>query len=425
MTRQGRLPPFDLEAEESLLGAMLLSRSAIEAARDKGVRDRDFYKPAHARIFEAVMAAYDDGRPADLTTVTAALKAQSGGDTPVKREDLSRIQAATPASANAVHYAEIVLDRGALRALIKASGEIAELAYEGTTPAGEVLTRAESAIRDAELPVGGPPSLDIEAWMDTTEEPLPFAIPGSLRRRERLCIVAEPGAGKTTILRQMAVQLSQGIHPWDPAPIDPLNVYKLDCENEPVGAREEMNPLLERVRGVDGYDPSRLRVDYRPEGIDVLARRDVMWLMERIAANRPDVVMLGPLYKLHNVNPNDNQDAKRVLDVLDRIRIRYSVALITETHPPAECWSNRGSKRQPLRITGAGVWTQWPEFVGGLEPEGDGKSAYWVHVRPPRYKRREWPSRLYRDGRRWPWETRAQYEEGTLPYREPDNGEPF
>ena len=72
--RAGRVPPHNLEAEESLLGAMLLSRDAITVAVEIGVSAEDFYKPAHTHVFDAVLSLYGQGEPIDPVTVVGWAK---------------------------------------------------------------------------------------------------------------------------------------------------------------------------------------------------------------------------------------------------------------------------------------------------------------------------------------------------------------
>ena len=83
--RLGRVPPHDLEAEEALLGAMLLSRDAIADAVNL-IRPEHFYRPAHAHVYEAVCSLYAKGEPADAVTVAAELNrlgvAEKVGATP-------------------------------------------------------------------------------------------------------------------------------------------------------------------------------------------------------------------------------------------------------------------------------------------------------------------------------------------------------
>ncbi|HWS46358.1 MAG TPA: replicative DNA helicase [Acidimicrobiia bacterium] len=142
----GRIPPHNLEAEESLLGAMMLSREAITAAIEARLEVHDFYKPAHGAIFDAAFALHSRGEPVDPVTVAEELRRSAQLDQLGGRQTLLRIQAATPASANAQHYAQIVSELAMLRRLIETAGDIQEMAYAGDDPVDETLDRAEAAI---------------------------------------------------------------------------------------------------------------------------------------------------------------------------------------------------------------------------------------------------------------------------------------
>jgi len=140
-----RVPPHDLQAEESLLGAMLLSRDAISVASEMLGPD-DFYKPAHAHIFDAICSLAASGEPADPVTVADELRragvfeAVGGGAT------LVSLQANTPATSNAEHYARIVEEHALLRRLIGVSNEIAEAAFELPEDVVKTVDWAESRV---------------------------------------------------------------------------------------------------------------------------------------------------------------------------------------------------------------------------------------------------------------------------------------
>jgi replicative DNA helicase len=142
----GRVPPHNVEAEESLLGAMLLSREAVAVALEQRIKPEDFYKPAHGHIFEAIHLLYGQGEPVDPITVAEALRRADVLEGIGGSQALLRIQNATPASTNAGHYARIVEDLALLRRLIGAAGEIAELAYDEPDEVGDALDRAETLI---------------------------------------------------------------------------------------------------------------------------------------------------------------------------------------------------------------------------------------------------------------------------------------
>ena len=123
-----RVPPHNLVAEESLLGAMLLSRDAIADVLET-VTAEDFYRPAHARVFEAVHSLYSAGDPADAVTVAEILERNDTLEAIGGLDGLLSLQMNTPATSNAASYARIVRENHTLRRLIEVAGEIAELGY--------------------------------------------------------------------------------------------------------------------------------------------------------------------------------------------------------------------------------------------------------------------------------------------------------
>ncbi|MDA8183024.1 MAG: replicative DNA helicase [Actinomycetota bacterium] len=141
----GRVPPHNIEAEESLLGAMLLSRDAIADALERTSAE-DFYKPAHGQIFRAITSLYARGEPADAVTVAEELRRGSGDEAMPDPSVLVSLQVNTPSTTNASHYARIVEEHALLRRLVAVAGEIAELGYSLPENVDEVVDRAESMV---------------------------------------------------------------------------------------------------------------------------------------------------------------------------------------------------------------------------------------------------------------------------------------
>ena len=125
---------------------MMLSREAITAAVEARLEPGDFYKPAHGLIFEAAYGLHSRGEPVDPVTVAEELRRAAQLDQLGGRQTLLRIQAATPTSANAQHYAQIVAELAMLRRLIETAGGIQEMAYAAEDAVDETLDRAEAAI---------------------------------------------------------------------------------------------------------------------------------------------------------------------------------------------------------------------------------------------------------------------------------------
>ncbi|MET0728349.1 MAG: replicative DNA helicase [Acidimicrobiales bacterium] len=141
----GRVPPHDLQAEESLLGAMMLSATAIADAAGV-VTASDFYKPAHGHVYDAIHTLYASGQPVDSVTVADELRRANLLDAIGGPAVLGQIMASTPATTNAARYATIVEEYALLRRLIAVSGEIAELGYSVPEDVTKALDRAESLV---------------------------------------------------------------------------------------------------------------------------------------------------------------------------------------------------------------------------------------------------------------------------------------
>ncbi len=144
----GRVPPHNIEAEESLLGAMLLNRDAIIAAAEAGVGSTDFYKPAHGHVFDAITGLYATGEPADPITVAEALHRAGLLESMGGPAFLLTLQARTPATSNAGRYARIVEEHALLRRLISVAGEIAEMGYSLPEDVRATVDRAEALVFD-------------------------------------------------------------------------------------------------------------------------------------------------------------------------------------------------------------------------------------------------------------------------------------
>src|SRR6187397_1191303 len=142
----GRVPPHNLSAEESLLGALLLSRDAVGTVAELGLSVNDFYKPAHQYVYDAVRGLNATGHPVDAVTVADELRRAGLLDEIGGVELLLELQNATPAISNAARYAKIVQDTAVLRRLIGVASEIAELAYMEPDDVSKALDEAETKV---------------------------------------------------------------------------------------------------------------------------------------------------------------------------------------------------------------------------------------------------------------------------------------
>ncbi|GMR20608.1 MAG: replicative DNA helicase [Gammaproteobacteria bacterium] len=141
-----KVPPQSVEAEQAVLGGLMLDNSRWEQVADK-LTSSDFYRREHQLIFNALVALLDESKPADVVTVSEWLENSEQLINAGGLEYLGVLAANTPSAANILAYAEIVRERSILRALITVSGSIAGTAYrpEGRT-AVEILDKAEKNI---------------------------------------------------------------------------------------------------------------------------------------------------------------------------------------------------------------------------------------------------------------------------------------
>lgn len=164
-------PPHDLGAETAVLGAMLLSPDAVDAAMSI-TRAADFYSPAHANIFAAIAEMYANGERADPTTVASQLlqfgKLEESGGV----DALISMMSNTPATSNAARYATLVAEAARMRELLLVSEQIQRIAFEPTTSA-EAVDKSQALLFNMHRPeASAVRSLDegLNAWLDAVEE---------------------------------------------------------------------------------------------------------------------------------------------------------------------------------------------------------------------------------------------------------------
>lgn len=141
-----KVPPHNMEAEQSLLGSMLISQDTIPEILEILVSADAFYTEAHRRIYETIIELYAGGVPADPITLADALAAKGHIEVCGGKPYIHTLVSSVPSAANAKYYAKIVERNSTLRSLIKVSTEIASLGYEAPEDVEGLIDRAESLI---------------------------------------------------------------------------------------------------------------------------------------------------------------------------------------------------------------------------------------------------------------------------------------
>ena len=140
-----RVPPHSIEAEQSVVGAILMDRDAITVAAEIICGD-DFYQKAYGVIFDSVVELFNEGKPVDLITLQNRLREKAVPEEISSLEFVRDLVTAVPTSANVKYYAEIVSEKATLRRLIKMNEAIADECYQGQEPLEAILERTEKQV---------------------------------------------------------------------------------------------------------------------------------------------------------------------------------------------------------------------------------------------------------------------------------------
>lgn len=140
-----KIPPQNIEAEQSLLGSVLIDKDALFKVADIMVPS-DFYMPAHEKIFEVMLELYDKSQPVDVLSVTSRLREKGVLEEIGGAGYIADLTTQVPTASHILHYAKIVREKKTLRDLIKTSGEIAEGAFEPTREIEDLMDDIEQKI---------------------------------------------------------------------------------------------------------------------------------------------------------------------------------------------------------------------------------------------------------------------------------------
>lgn len=226
-----------------------------------------------------------------------------------------------------------------------------------------------------------------------TEATHDWIVPNLLERRDRLVVTGHEGSGKSWLLRQMVIAMAAGLHPFtETEHIPPIRGLVVDTENtEKQWARAAgyLTKIAEKHGNGDPRENVHVSAGVR---IDLSKPGDVNQIHRLIDTHKPDVLYIGPLYKLVAKAINSDDDAAPLILALDGFRDR-GVTLLMEAHAGHGKGPN-GSR--DLRPRGSSALLGWPEFGYGLDPhDQDPTSAWWSEWRGGRELRR-WPSLLRR-----------------------------
>lgn len=370
----GRVPPHNLDAEASVLGAMLCDKQAAVDAAGSGLSSADFYKPAHQHLFDAMRLLLDAGEPVDVVTVADELRRAALLDGIGGTQTLIDLQAATPATSSVGRYGRIVQSTAALRRVLGVAAGLADSAYDEPDDIAAVLDDCLRKIVDVrdQLPAGNGRADGLVAIQLSTVAPerVRWLWYGRIPLGKVGVLDGLPDMGKSTI----AVDLSARVTVGAPMPDGtdglehPADVVLLSAED---GLADTVVP---RVLAAGG-DPARIHVvaasrvagvERWPElGRDVAALEK---LIVRVGARLLIVDVLMAYLDGHTTNSYRDQDMRAVLGPLAAMAERTGCATLLLRHP------TKSGSRDPILNGGGSIGIMGAARVGLLvswHPEDD------------------------------------------------------
>jgi 5S rRNA maturation endonuclease (ribonuclease M5) len=284
--------------------------------------------------------------------------------------------------------------------------KIAELLTRDDLSAQQILVKATSiatSIKEERIVDPGRLVDWSEFVRESDDDSYDWVIEGLLERGERVIIVAAEGVGKTMLARQVAILSANGIHPFTYQRMKQIRTLTVDLENPERIIRRTSRRIMEAAikRGYAKKPDAHLVV--KPAGLDLLTSTDRRVLEDHIEAVKPELLVMGPLYKSF-VDPGGRTSeavAVEIAKYLDYIRDTYKCALWLEHHAPL----GTSMSTRDLRPFGSAVWSRWPEFGLSLTPDLTSGIAYTYDVKHFRGARdeRQWPTKMKR-GTLFPFE---------------------
>jgi hypothetical protein len=384
------------EAERAVVGAALLNPESIRFALDHCTPD-DFLDPTLAAVYDVMIGHRSAGLPVDEVTIAKAV-AERGvvGITPMT---LFQLRESTPTAANVAFYAEITHEGSTRRKLRKAGTRMVQLA-DSDEALTSVMTHSRGEWEAVQAGLGSrivaKPLRDVLAGSDEYD----WLIPNLLERQDRVIITGGEGAGKTYLMRQIAVMAAAGLHPTLLTPIRPVRVLVVDVENTEKQWRRAVRTLTLKARMAGTADPAEALHLACHARIDITTERDLGAIHRLVDEHTPDMLLIGPLYKLTSKAINSDDDAAPLIAALDTLRDR-NLTLVLEAHA-GHAIGQDGNRN--LRPRGSAALLGWPEFGLGIAADG-GEDPTLFHLVRWRGDRdeRAWPESLRRGGD-WPWQ---------------------
>ena len=220
-----KVPPHNLEAEQSVLGSLMLDKEAIVKVADF-LKPEDFYKDAHGEIFETMLELYENRDPIDVLSISNKLEEKGKLEEIGGSSYVASLVNSVPSASHVSHYAKVVQKKGMLRRLISTANKIVEMGYSGTEDVDKLLDEAEQGIFKVSQKYLKQDFVPIKSILesafdridelhkdDSSVRGVPTGFPdldnvlAGLQKSDLLILAARPSIGKTTFALDIARQI--------------------------------------------------------------------------------------------------------------------------------------------------------------------------------------------------------------------------
>jgi replicative DNA helicase len=275
-----KIPPHSVEAEQSVLGSMILDKEVISTITSILKMD-DFYREDHKKIFESILDLFDKGEPIDLITLSDDLGKRGILDSIGGIEYITNIITTVPTTESSKHYAKIIEEKSLLRKLINISSEIMELGYEGTDEVSSIIDKAEKGIFDLLQKRNSGGFSHIKDVLLTTFDRLEYlynnkgnitGIPtgfidmdqktNGLQNSDLILVAARPAMGKTSFVLNIAQHAA--IHAKIPVAIFSLEMSKDQLVNRMLSSEVMVDSQRMRSGDLEDDDWEKLAISMGP-----------------------------------------------------------------------------------------------------------------------------------------------------------------
>lgn len=256
----GKVPPQNIDAEKSLLGAVLIDEEIIADVAE-AVTPNDFYTKQHGMIYDGMMRLYEKHKPVDLLTLTEELQKKDRLETIGGSAYLTELTNYVPSAAHARTYAEIVASKAVRRRLIKASADISELGFDEETTTQELLEKAEAELFSVSDQSLKQDLISLESILTDSFDRLEElhrnkgqlrgirtgyrdldTMTAGLQRSDLIILAARPAMGKTTLVTNLAYNVATIAK-------QPVLFFSLEMSKEQLVDR-----MLSDASGVDSWN---------------------------------------------------------------------------------------------------------------------------------------------------------------------------